>query len=105
MNLSAKRRKDDRKIKIDKIKFSGKKFDEDDFNFDFFNENRKQRKGRNDFDNLQNYGIYPDEGSRRRGGRKDRHHDRHNDSGAGMKSHKKVLKQPKGKKASRRKDK
>ena len=102
-NYQKNSRKDDRKIKIDKIKFSGKKFDESDFNFDFFNEKRKQR-GRNDFDNLQNYGIYPEEGSKKRGGKKERHYDRHKDSVAGMKSHKKVLKQPKGKKASRRKD-
>lgn len=58
--------KSDRKnLKIEKMKFNGRKFDEDNFDFDFFNENRSRRKGKK-FDNPADYGF----DSKERKGRK-----------------------------------
>lgn len=51
-----KDKKTRKNIKIEKVKFNGKKFDEDNFDFDFFNENRSKRKNKQ-FDNPADYGF------------------------------------------------
>lgn len=44
-------------FKIEKKKFSGREFDESDFDFDFFNDNRKKRKKGKKADEAPDFGI------------------------------------------------